>query len=163
MNGKSLLRFLTAITITLTGTAHSQVLRPGVGASSPNSQNQNLDTMQQIRLLEEQRQRDAQMQQRIPARDQAAAQAQVAKFREAIKHRKHRFADFDQVVIHSKTPVTPAMLEMMAQSPYAADIAYYLGKHPEQSGAIAQMQPAEAGLAVRQLEATIAAENAGRK
>ena len=42
-------------------------------------------------------------------------------------------------------------------------IAYYLGKHPEQSGAIAQMPPAEAGSAVRQLEATILAGSAVRK
>ena len=54
------------------------------------------------------------------------------------------------------------MLGMMAESPYAADIAYYLGKHPEISGALAQMPPVESGLALRQLGATIAAENAVR-
>jgi hypothetical protein len=175
MNAKHLLLFLTTNAIVLAGVAHSQMPRPGVGPTNPDRQNQDLETMQQIRLmdeqrlLEEQRQHDSTSQHSqqgnagVPAPDQAIVQAQVAKFMEAIKHRKHRFADFDQVVIHSKTPVTPAMLALMAESPYAADIAYYLGKHPEESGAIARMRPADAGLAVRQLEATIAAENAVRK
>jgi len=81
----------------------------------------------------------------------------------AIKPRKDRFADFDKVVIHGKTPVTPSMLGLMADSPYAADIAYFLGKHPEQSVAIARMAPAEASVAVHEIETTIAAENLVRK
>src|SRR6266436_1729705 len=171
MSAKTLLLFLTMIGVAFagTGTAHAQMVRPGVGPTNPDRQNQDLETRQQIRLMdeqrlvEEQRQRDLKSQDLqqgnggAAARDPAMVQAQVAKFMEAIKHRRHRFADFDQVVIHSRTPVTPEMLALMAESPYAADIAYYLAKHPEQSGAIAQMQPAEAGLAVRQLEATIAA------
>ena len=160
MNAKNLLPFLITIAVAFAATGHSQIPRPGVGPTNPDRQNRDLETVQQIRLLDEQRLLEEQSKGGAPARDRAIVQAQVAKFMEAIKHRKHRFADFDLVVIHSKTPVTPEMLALMAESPYAADIAYYLGKHPEQSGAIAQMQPAEAGLAVRQLEATIAAENA---
>jgi hypothetical protein len=163
MNAKNLLPFLTTIAVAFAGTGHSQIPRPGVGPTNPDRQNRDLETVQQIRLLDEQRLLEEQSNGGAPARDRAIVRAQVAKFMEAIKHRKHRFADFDHVVLYSKTPVTPEMLALMAESPYAADIAYYLGKHPEQSGAIAQMQPAEAGLAVRQLEATIAAENAARK
>jgi hypothetical protein len=155
MNAKH--HVLILIAIDLTGIAHSQMPRPGVGPTNPDHQNQDLETMQQIRLMDEQRLLAEQRQ-----HDATSVQAQVAKFMEAIKHRKHRFADFDQVVTHSNTPVTPAMLALMAESPYAADIAYYLGKHPEQSGAIALMQPAEAGSALRLLEATIAAENTVR-
>jgi hypothetical protein len=153
VNAKNLHPLLTAIVIALAGAAHSQTQRPGVGATSPNFQNQNLETMEQIRLLDEQRRLE----------EQRRHDALTAKFMKAIKPRRHLFADFDHVVIHGKTPVTPGMLALMAESPYAADIAYYLGKHPEESGAIAQMQPAEASLAVRQLEATITDENAGRQ
>jgi len=168
MNVKHLL-LLSTIAIAFSGTAHSQIVRPGVGPSNPNRLNQDLEARQQILLMderrraEEQRQRDAQGGHGgNPARDQAI-QAQVAKFLEAIKSRKRRFADFDQVVTRGKAPVTPAMLGLMAESHYAADIAYYLGKHPEQSLAIAQMQPAEARSAVQQIESRIAADNAGRK
>jgi hypothetical protein len=148
MSTRNLRLFLTAIAAALAGTAHSQMQRPGLGATSPNFQNQNLETMEHIRLMDEQRQRE----------ESSRRDAQVAKFMKAIEPRKRRFADFDQVVIHGKTAVTPEMLALIAESPYAADIAYYLGKHPEQSGAIAQMQPAEAGLAVRRIEATVAAQ-----
>ena len=113
--------------------------------------------MEKIQLIEEQRQREER--QRLDAQ----SQARVARFMEAIKHRRHHFADFDQVVIRGNTPATPEMLGLMAESPYAADIAYYLGKHPEESKAITLMAPAEAASAVRHLAATIAAENADRK
>jgi hypothetical protein len=174
MNAKHLLPCLTALAIALSATAYSQV-RPGVGPTSPNRQNQDLDTAQKIQLMDDQRRledlrrRDAQSKQSEqgsdgdPARDPAVVRAQVARFMEAIKRRRNRFADFDSVVIHGKTPMTPEMLGFIAESRYAADIAYYLGKHPEQSGAIAQMLPDEAGPAVRQLASTIAAENGVRE
>src|SRR5882672_1542677 len=122
MNAKHFLLLLTAIAVALAGVARAQMPRPGVGPTNPDRQNQDLETMQQIRLmdeqrlLEEQRQHDAASQHPergnggVPALDPAIVQAQVAKFMEAVKLRKHRFADFDQVVIHSKTPVTPSML-----------------------------------------------------
>src|SRR5258706_4957168 len=163
MHAKNRLPFLTTVELALDGIAYAQIQRPGVGPSSPDRRNQDLETAQQIRLLDEQRLLEEHRNGEVSARDQAIVQAQVAKFLEAIKHRKHRFHDFDQVVLHSKTPVTPAMLALMAESPYAADIAYYLGKHPEQSGAIAQIQPVEAPSAVQQLEVRFAAENAVRQ
>lgn len=164
MRAKSCLLILTALASGLAGTTQSQIQRPGVGPTNPDRLNQDLETKQQIQLLEEQRQREELQKQAgqsgDPARDPAVVQAQVAKFMAAIKHRRHRFPDFDRVVLHSKTPVTSEMLSLMAESPYAADIAYYLGKHPGESGAIALMPPAQARLAVRQLEATLAGGSA---
>jgi hypothetical protein len=55
--------------------------------------------------------------------------------------------------------MTLSLLGLMAESPYAADIAYYLGKHPEQAGAIAKMQPEPARSAVKEIEASVAATN----
>jgi hypothetical protein len=167
MSARNLLLILTTVAVTLAGTAHAQIQRPGVGPSNPDRVNQDLETRQQIQLMDDQRRLEEMRQQQenggSSAREPAIVQAQVAKFMEAIKHRRHRFPDFDQVVLHSQTPVTPEMLALMAESPYAADIAYYLGKHPERSGAIALMQPAQASSAVRQLATTIAAENAAPK
>jgi hypothetical protein len=175
MSTRHVLQAFIPIVIALAGPANSQIQRPGVGPTNPDRQNQDMETRQQIQLINEQarlrelercdkRSQDPQQGNgKDAACDQAIAQAQVAKFMEAIKHRMHRYSDFDQVVLHSKTPVTPLMLALMADSPFAADIAYYLGKHPEQSAAIALMPPAEAGTAVRQLEATVAAGIAARK
>ena len=90
-------------------------------------------------------------------------QTQVAKFMEAIKPRKDMYPDFDKVVLQGNAPVTPAMLGMISASPYAADIAYYLGQHVEQSGAIARMQPDQARSAIKQIETAAAATNPIRK
>jgi hypothetical protein len=153
MSAKNLYLCLAVIAVTSAGTAFSQMPRPNVGATNPDAQNRNLETMEETRLLNDQRRIDEENNRVGP----------VAKFMKAIKHRKDRFPDFDQVVIHGKAPVTPSMLGLMADSPYAADIAYFLGKHPEQSVAIAQMAPAQASKAVHEIETTIAAENSVRK
>lgn len=157
------LPFLIVISAIGVGTAQAQMAGIGKVPINPNSANQDLQNQQQIQQLEEQRRRDALSHLQGSTHDKAVAQAQIVKFLDAIKPRKRRFADFDQEVFHGNSPVSPEMLGLMARSPYAADIAYYLGKHPDQSGAITQMQPAEADAAVRQLAATIAAENADRK
>ncbi len=143
---------LTAIAMALAGSAHSQIPKSFPGPTSPNRFNQDIDTRQKIEAANEQH-----------AREQASVQARVTKFMEAIKPRRHLFADFDLVVIHGKAPVTPSMLALMAESPYAADIAYYLGKHPQQSGSIAQMRPEQARLSVQQIEASVAANNPIRR
>jgi hypothetical protein len=169
MGRKRPLLLCLVLTLSLAGTASSQNLPSGitVGPTSPNRQNQDLETQQELlrrdqeRKLEELRRHDEQSRQQ--GRDPAADRAQVERFMEAIKRRRHRFGDFDKVVLHGSTPVTPEMLGLMAESPYAADIAYYLAKHPERSGAIAVMQPAEARQAVRQIEAVVVAENPARK
>ena len=78
---------------------------------------------------------------------------------EAIKSRKDLYPDFDKVVLHGNAPVTSSMLALMSESPYAADIAYYLGQHQEQSGAIAKMPQQQARSAIKQIEAAAAATN----
>src|SRR3979409_757563 len=98
MNAKNLLPFLITIAVAFAATGHSQIPRPGVGPTNPDRQNRDLETVRQIRLLDEQRLLEEQSKGGAPARDRAIVQAQVAKFMDAIKHRKHRFADFDQVV-----------------------------------------------------------------
>jgi hypothetical protein len=149
MDVRALLLYLAA-GASFAGIANSQAPRPGIGATSPNMQNRNLDTMLQIELLEEQRRLEAQQQHDV----------QVAQFMQAIKPRKNRYPDFDQVVTHGKAPMTLDMIALMAKSPYAADIAYYLGTHPEQSGAITQMRPEDTRSAMRQIEASVAIGNA---
>ena len=135
---------LTAIAMAVTGVAHSQQM--------PNGTNQDIQNRQLIAAINNQ-----------PSRDQAQAPAQVARFMEAIKSRKGMYPDFDKVVLHGNAPVTPSMLGLMSESPYAADIAYYLGQHPEQSGAIARMPPEQARSAIKQIEAAAAATNPIRK
>lgn len=137
MNMKSAL--LVLIALAWAGTAEAQLPGGGKVPVNPNRDNLDLEMRQQIQSLDEQRRREAQAGDGLSVHDREAAQAQVAKFVEAIKPRRRRWADFDQVVLHGKTPVTPDMLALMSQSRYAADIA------------------------VRQLEATLSGQNVIRK
>lgn len=67
--------------------------------------------------------------------DSAAGKQFIA----AIQPRKGRWADFDQIVFQSRVAYSEDMLSLMAKSPYAADIAYYLGMHPQESAQYAGM------------------------
>ena len=60
-------------------------------------------------------------------------------FMAAIQPRKDRWADFHQIVFQSNVAYSEDMLSLMAKSPYAADIAYYLGMHPHESARYAGM------------------------
>ncbi len=51
------------------------------------------------------------------------------------------------------------MLGLMAESRYAADIAYYLGKHKAQAAAISIMSPSGAARAIYGIEAQIARDD----
>ena len=84
--------------------------------------------------------------------NQAEQQARGEKFMKAIQYRRYRYADFDKAVFNTEWPVSPDMVALMAESPYAADMVYYLAKHPNESGAIARMPLPQAGAAMRELE-----------
>jgi hypothetical protein len=90
-----------------------------------------------------------------PGPDQAERQVRGEKFMRAIQYRRYRWADFDKAVFNTDWPVSPDMVSLMAESPYAADLAYYLAKHPNESAAIAQMRLPQAGAAMREVEARL--------
>ena len=74
------------------------------------------------------------------------------KFLTAIESRKGRWADFDVIVFKSNVAYSEDMLALMAQSPYAADIAYYLGTHPHESAQYASMPIEKSGPEIRAIE-----------
>jgi hypothetical protein len=49
------------------------------------------------------------------------------------------------------------MVALMAESEYAADIAYYLGKHPDEAARISRMPLQDAGPAIFAIEAAVRA------
>lgn len=63
----------------------------------------------------------------------------MSRFQNAIKFRRYRYEDFDRVVFGNDLQISFDMVALMAESPYAADIAYYLGKHPDKSAAVSRM------------------------
>jgi hypothetical protein len=91
-----------------------------------------------------------------PGPNQAERQAQGEKFMKAIQYRRYRWADFDKAVFSTGWPASPDMIALMAESPYAADMAYYLAKHPDEAGLISRMPLPQAGAAMREVEAKVA-------
>jgi hypothetical protein len=65
--------------------------------------------------------------------------------------------DFDAVVFADDLPMTIPMIGLIAESRYAADIAYYLGRHRDEAAAIAQKPLPEAGRAILAIEAQVKA------
>ena len=173
--GRPTIFLVTVIAAALGGVARAQLTsRPGVGATSPNALNQQSETLEQIRQMEDQRRADDRARRRIEKALQADGhaggpgqplppQVQIKNFMDAIKPRRQRFADFDKVVLQSNTPLTQSMLAVITASPYAADMAYYLGKHRDEAGAIAQLPPPEGGEAMKQIEGSMAVRDAVRR
>ena len=76
----------------------------------------------------------------------------LSQFGNAIKYRRHRYEDFDEVVFADDLSITTDMIALMAESPYAADLAYYLGTHPSEAAAISTMPLDQAGKAIYSIE-----------
>jgi hypothetical protein len=55
-----------------------------------------------------------------------------------------RYKDFDDIAFDPDVPVTPAMAEVIRDSDKGADLAYWLGQHPERAAEIAKLTKATA-------------------
>lgn len=66
--------------------------------------------------------------------------------------RRGLYADFDEVVFNKDVAITIDMIELMADSRYAADIAYYLGSHKLRSYEIAAMPRLQQATALAEIE-----------
>ena len=62
----------------------------------------------------------------------------MARWQSAAIPRMGRYPDFAEVALAPDVAITIPMIELMSSSPYAADIAYYLGKNKAKSIEIAQ-------------------------
>ena len=96
--------------------------------------------------------------QKIIQEDRAKEQqAQVMQSWEAKKAEARKtIPDFDEVLADMNPP-TPVVLAVMNESPFTAQIAHYLGTHPDESAEINKMPPAKAALAIGEIAATFKA------
>jgi hypothetical protein len=138
--------FLATLAVAFAGAAAAQSMGPAVdGARDPNADNRQREILQEMQRLQDQRRGDEEH------------RALVEKFMAAVKPRQWHYADFDQVVLHGKAPMSVQVMELIAQSYYAADIAYYLGKYPDQAMTISRMPKPDATQAVKTIESTLIA------
>jgi len=66
-----------------------------------------------------------------------------------------RYADFDEFG-SADIPISPVMNAAILESDAGADIAYFLGKNPEEAARIAKLPPVSAAVAIGKIEASLA-------
>lgn len=90
-----------------------------------------------------------------------AEQARAAAFMAKVNEARDRMPDFDQVF--AAVPVSDVAADLIAESEKAAEIAYYLGKNPNEAHRIHRLPPHLQGAEIARIEARVAAAPAVRK
>ena len=68
---------------------------------------------------------------------------------------EERFEDFEEVARNPILPITPAMIEILKDTDYPADVAYYLGKNIKECTMISRMPVLQAARVIGRIEAEI--------
>jgi hypothetical protein len=93
------------------------------------------------------------------------AETELAKgFKTRIADAEKKYGDFKEVAAAEDLMLSPAMQQVIRESPAGLDVAYYLGQHREEADAIFEMTPLDAIRALGRIEGKIeAAEQAKTK
>jgi hypothetical protein len=75
-----------------------------------------------------------------------------AKIQEGIR----KYPDFEEVAMAPEVPITPVIVDILAESEIAHDVAYYLGKNRAEAIRISHMTPIQAARAIAKIEVEIA-------
>lgn len=70
---------------------------------------------------------------------------------------REKFADYDAVTRNPNVPITQDMAEVIRDSDVGPDLAYHLGKNPQEALRIAQMNPTRRAVEMGKLEAKLTA------
>ena len=100
--------------------------------------------------------------QRETRRNEEAAQLS-AEYRKREEAAKSKYDDFEDVVYDPRLPITDAMLATIQQSDSGAELAYYLGKNPEEAARIARLSPFLQAKELGRLEAKLPSEPPAKK
>lgn len=82
---------------------------------------------------------------------------QQEKFRERLHKGAEKYPDFEEVALSADVPMSEAMAYAIADSDSSADIAYHLGKNPQEAARIAALPPWAAAREIGKIEDRIAA------
>lgn len=84
-------------------------------------------------------------------------QERTEKWIEKADAASERFPDFDEVVGNPSLPINPTMAEWLTEDEKGVEVAYHLGKHPNQAARIAAMTPVRAARELARIAAEISA------
>lgn len=65
-------------------------------------------------------------------------------FATQVAEAKERYEDFEEVAFNEDIPMTAAVHHAIVRSKYGAEIAYYLGQHPDEAERISKLEPVDA-------------------
>jgi len=85
----------------------------------------------------------------------AAARASQEAWAAATADFRSRVQDFDAVAHNPNLPVTPVMADAIRESARGAEVAYYLGKNPDEAAQIAALPPLSQATAIARLESRL--------
>lgn len=76
-------------------------------------------------------------------------------FTKQTEQARQAYDDFDDVVDNPDLPISPAMAEAIMRSQNGADVAYYLGKNPDEAIRLANLDPFSAAVEIGRIAATV--------
>jgi TolA-binding protein len=126
---------------------------------------QNEKSAFQLRQMEEQqRAQERQRQQQIEERQRQSQPVNqpdpiIDAWLKAAAPRMGLYPDFEKVVFSAEVAITTDMIRLMTPSPFAADIAYYLGRNKIESMAISKMTLVQAARSIDQIELRLKSGN----
>ena len=89
------------------------------------------------------------------AREEAAAAERHQEVQTNLKKAEKKYPDFVDVVYKDGLPITQQMTDIMARFDNIGDVAYYLGKHPEECLDIANSDSIDQSLALKDISDTL--------
>lgn len=91
---------------------------------------------------------------------QRQAQEDALNWQAQMAEAKAKYPDFEAVALNDALPISNDLAGFIRGSDVAADVAYYIGKNPEQAARLSGMSPVEMARAFGRLEATVSAPKA---
>jgi hypothetical protein len=94
----------------------------------------------------------------VEARRAQAVEQREASWSERQAAAAGKYADYEEVALADDLAITPVMAEAMKDSEIGPDVAYYLGKNPNEALRIARLHPAAQVREIGKIEARIEAK-----
>jgi hypothetical protein len=85
-----------------------------------------------------------------------AQRQRISTLQEKINLGFQEFSDFEEVAMGETVPITPMIMDVLAETENAHRVAYYLGKNRAEAIQISRMTPIQAARAIAKIEMSIA-------
>lgn len=117
----------------------------------------------EARAIWKMEQKLAEREQRMAEREaQQQAQETMRRWSARVEAARSKYEDFDEA-LDTDVKITPAIQQALMESEAGAEIAYYLGKHPEEAARIAALTPVAAIREIGKIEAKLTSSPSEQK